>query len=378
MLLVFIIGKMEVYIMEIKRYLGFTDGIKEPRKTKVENELSRTYSYNGKIYNAVTFLCVKLLEGCYPEKEENYQYYKRNGELSKPKTLYMYMNPDGKCYFELNKTQYDFVCYLLENGLNTEKSMLAYDKKDTERIEALKQAEQEEKTRQEAEEERKAKEKENFKIWMRKESEKIPDFQKEIIDSIFFAIYGQQNTWNYTLAVCINNYNNSLCKEEVIARLHNDNKASIKIFECLTGLKLPKGYKERKAYLDSISVLDFKEAVDYKPWKKREEKEVQKEEFYINERTPEGQRWTKVIAEPFTKYGVDMFIRYSNGNFSISLAEAGIKVCDGKTKTECINKLKKFVDSRGKETFLQMVKDATEKMYKVTGINPHYKEVTTV
>lgn len=361
--------------MEIKRYLGFTDEIKEPRKTKVESELDRLYRYNGNIYNATTFLCVKLLEGCYPKKEENYQYCKRNGELSKPKTLYMYMNPDGKCYFELNKTQYDFVSYLLENDLNTEESIFSYDKADMERMEALRQAEEEEKTRQKAEEHRKAEEKENFKIWMQNEVEKIPDFQKEIIDSIFFSIYGRQNTWNYSLAVCINNYNNPLCKEEVIARLHNDNKASIKIFECLTGLKLPKRYKERKVYLESISVSDFKEAVDYKPRKKREEKEIQKEEFYINERTPEGQKWTKVIAEPFTKYGVDMFIRYNNGSFSISLAEAGMKVCDGKTKTECIDKLKKFVDDRGKETFLQMVKDATEQMYKTTGINPRYEVV---
>lgn len=359
--------------MEVKRYLGFTDGIKEPRKTKVENELSRSYRYNGKIYNAVTFLCVKLLEGCYPEKEENYQYYKRNGELSKPKTLYMYMNPDGKCYFELNKTQYDFVCYLLKNDLNTEESILAHDKADIERVEALKQAECEEKARQEAEEQRREEAKKKFKHWMDVESFNIPEFQKEIIDTIFVSMYGQNNTYNYTLAVCINNYDDPLCKNEVISRLHNDNKASIKIFECLTGLKLPKGYKERKAYLESISISDFKEAVDYKPRKKREEKEVQKEEFYINERTPEGQQWTKVIAEPFTKYGVDMFIRCSNGSFSISLAEAGMKVCDGKTKTECINKLKKFVDVRGKETFLQMVKDATEKMYKTTGINPRYK-----
>ena len=359
--------------MEIKRYLGFTDGIKEPRKTKVENELDHLYRYNGNIYNATTFLCIKLLEGYYPDKDENYQYYKRNGELSKPKTLYMYMNPDEKQYFELNKTQYDFVCYLLENGLNKEEVIITYDNADVAYHESLKRAKQEEKARQEAEEQRKTEEKENFKIWMYNEVEKIPDFQKEIIDSIFFAIYGQQNTWSYTLAVCINNYNNSLCKEEVIARLHNDNKASIKIFECLTGLKLPKGYKERKTYLESISVSDFKEAVDYNPQKRREEKEVQKEEFYINERTLEGQRWTKVIAEPFTKYGVDMFIRYNNGSFSISLAEAGMKVCDGNTKTECINKLKKIIDDRGQETFLQMVKDATEKMYKVTGINPRYK-----
>ena len=68
-----------------------------------------------------------------------------------------------------------------------------------------------------------------------------------------------------------------------------------------------------------------------------------------------------------------MFIRYSNGSFSISLAEAGMKVCDGKTKTECIDKLKKFVDDRGKETFLQIVKDATDRVYKTTGINPRYE-----
>ena len=359
--------------MEIKRFLGFTDNIKEPRKTKVEDELNKSYRYNGKIYNAVTFLCVKLLEGSYPEKEENYQYYKRNGELSKPKTLYKYLNSDGKCYFELNKTQYDFVCYLMENSLNTKESMIAYDKADIERIEALKQVEQEEKARLEAEEQKKQEEKEKFKQWMHEESEKIPLFQKDLIDTIFLNIYGEANTWNYSLAVCINNYNNPLCKEEVITRLHNDNKASIKIFECLTGLKLPKSYKERKIYLEGLTVSDFKEMIEYKPRKNREKKEVQKEEFYINERTQEGQKWTKVIAEPFTKYGVDMFIRYSNGNFSISLAEAGMKVCDGRTKTECFKKLKKFVDDRGKETFLQMVKDATERMYKATGINPRYE-----
>lgn len=271
--------------MEIKRFLGFTDGIKEPRKTKVENQLNKLYRYNGKIYNAVTFLCVKLLEGSYPEKRENCQSYKRGGGLTKPKTIYMYKAPKDNTFFELNKTQYDFLCYLLENNLNTEAAMLQYDKADVEHMEALKQAE---KARQETEERRKADEKENFKIWMHKESEKIPDFQKEIIDSIFFAIYGQQNTWNYSLAVCINNYNNPLCKEEVIARLHNDNKASIKIFECLTGLKLPASYKERKVYLAGLTSAGFKGMTEYKSRKKRTEKETQKEEFYISKSTPDS------------------------------------------------------------------------------------------
>lgn len=257
--------------MEIKRYLGFTDGIKEPRKTKIQDELNRLYRYEGKVYNAVNFLCLKLLKGCYPDRQEGYQYRKRDGELSKPKTVYKYWNPNGEQYFELNKTQYDFVSYLIEKDLSTEAAMLAYDKADVERIEALKQAEQEEKARQEAEEQKREEEKEAFEKWMRDESCNIPQFQKDIINAIFLDIYGQQNAWNYTLAVCINNFDNPLCKLEVIERLHNGNKASIKIFECLTGLKLPKAYGERKEYIAAIKSVDFKNAAGYTSRKKARE-----------------------------------------------------------------------------------------------------------
>ena len=323
-------------MLKIKRYLGFTDGIKEPRKTKVENELSRCYSYKGNIYNAVEFLCTKLLEGCYLEKEENYTKLKRNGERTKPKTLYMFFDKDVRRYFELNKTQYDFVLYLIDKGLNTEEKILAYDKSDTEHFEALQKAEDEEKARQEEEKQRREEEKEKFKSWMFSESENIPQFQKDIIDSIFLAIYGTENSWNYSLAVCINNYNNPLCKEEVISRLHNDNKASIKIFECLTGLKLPKWYKERIEYLEGLTVSDFKEPIDYKPRKKAEhteEKEIQKEEFYT---LMYDNSWKKVIAEPITKYGMDMFIHFENDVWKIYHAEVGMSLASGKTKIECM------------------------------------------
>lgn len=358
--------------MEIKRFLGFTDGIKEPRKTKVENELSACYRYNGSLYNAVEFLCVKLLEGCYPDKEENYQYYKRNGELSKPKTLYKYYSPDGRTYFELNKTQYDFVCYLIENGLNIEENILAYDKADVERVEALQRAEEEEKARQE-EAERKAEEKkENFKRWMWEESEKIPQFQKDIVNAIFLNIYGQENKWNYSIVPCINNYNNPMCKAEIISRLHNDNKASIKIFECLTGLKLPKGYKERIAYLEGLTVTDFKEAVDYKPRKKAEHtegKEVQKEEFY----TFMGDNsWRKVIAEPITKYGIEMFLHCDDGIWKISHAEVGMSLASGKNKTECMQKLKEFIDKNGMDFLNNRIEEAKKMVFNRAGMNPRY------
>ena len=360
-------------MLKIKRFLGFTDGIKEPRKTKVENELSRCYSYKGNYYNAVEFLCTKLLEECYLEKKENYQYRKRNGELSKPKTLYMFFNKDVRRYFELNKTQYDFVQYLIDKGLNTEESILAYDKADTGHFEALKKAEAEEKARQEEEKRRSAEEKEKFKDWIHAESGNIPQFQKDIIDSIFLAFYGTENSWNYSLAVCINNYNNSLCKEEVISRLHNDNKASIKIFECLTGLKLPKGYKERIAYLESLTVSDFKEAVEYKPRKKaekKEEKEIQKEEFY----TLMGDNsWKKVIAEPIRKYGMDMFIHFENGIWKISHAEVGMSLASGKTKTECIQNLKKLIDNKGMDFLNNRIEDVKQMIAnRVKEKNPRY------
>lgn len=368
-------------MLKIKRFLGFTDGIKEPRKTKVENELSACYRYNGSLYNAVEFLCVKLLDGCYPDKEENYQYYKRNGELSKPKTLYRYYSEDtehGKTYFELNKTQYDFVCYLIENGLNTEESILAYDKADIEHVEALQRAEAEEKARQEEAERKAEEEKENFKRWMWEESEKIPQFQKDIVDAVFLGIYGQENKWNYSIVPCINNYNNPMCKAEIISRLHNDNKASIKIFECLTGLKLPKGYKERIAYLEGLTVADFKEAVDYKPRKKAEHTEKELREFYISERysIPEGHawRWIKVIAEPIEKYGIKMFVRESKGYYTLSLEECGGLVTSGKSKSECMDKLKNTVESMGgKDEFLKRIEDFNKMILECAGKNPLYE-----
>lgn len=360
-------------MLKVKRFLGFTDEIKEPRKTKVENELSRCYSYKGNIYNAVEFLCTKLLEGCYLEKNENYTRLKRNGERTKPKTLYMFFDKDVRRYFELNKTQYDFVSYLIDKGLNTEESILAYDKADTEHFEALQREEEEEKARQEEEKRRSEEERRKFKEWMFSESDNIPDFQKDIIDSVFLATYGSENSWNYSLAVCINNYDNPLCKEEVISRLHNDNKASIKIFECLTSLKLPKGYKERVEYLESITAKDFKETVDYKPRKKAEKKEIHKEEFYA---LMKNNSWKKVIAEPISKYGMDMFIHCDDGVWKLSHAEVGMSLVSGRTKTECMQKLKEFVETKGMD-FLNSRIEEVKKMItnRVKEQNPRYSGI---
>lgn len=359
-------------MLKIKRFLGFTNGIKEPRKTKVENELSACYTYKGNYYSAVEFLCMKLLEGCYPDKEENYQYYKRNGELSKPKTLYKYYSVDGKTYFKLNKTQYDFVCYLLGSGLNTEESILEYDKVDIERVEAMQRAEAEEKARQEEAKAKEDAERERMKQIIAEESQYISEEEKAIVESVFLSIYGQTNNWNYSLVALIHNFDDKYCKEEIISRLHNDNKASIKIFECITGLKLPKSYKERKAYLEGLTKEDFQEMAQYKPRKKVEHtegKEVQKEEFY----TFMGDNsWRKVIAEPITKYGMEMFLHCDNGTWKISHAEVGVSLASGKNKTECMQKLKELVDKNGMDFINNRIEEVKKMVSNRAGMNPRY------
>lgn len=253
--------------MEIKRFLGYTDNLKEPYKTKAETVLKKCHCYEGRYYNGVEFLCVNLLRGFRPEVKEDYQYYKRNGELSKPKTLYKYVSADGS-YFELKKTEYNFVVYLLDNDITSEEKMLATDKADVLQYEAMQRAAEEEIARQEKLEQMRKAEKEEFERWMFEEAAKVPNSQKELISAIFFDIYGQEHSWNYSLAVCINNYDKPLCKREVISRLHNDNKGSIKVFECLTGLKLPKTYKLRAEFLEKLTAADFTTPITYKPRKK--------------------------------------------------------------------------------------------------------------
>ena len=84
---------------------------------------------------------------------------------------------------------------------------------------------------------------------------------------------------NYSLVALIHNFDDPYCKEEIISRLHNDNKASIKIFECITGLKLPKSYKDRKVYLEGLTTKDFKGIIEYKPRRERKEKGIQTATF---------------------------------------------------------------------------------------------------
>lgn len=354
-------------------YFGFTDGIKEPRKTKVENLLNKLVTYNGKVYNVTDFFCTKLLEGYYLEKVENYTYYKRNGELSKPKTLYKFVNNNGQSYMEMKKTEYDFVEYLINNGLDTEQAMekaIADHKAYMEEQKRL-QEENERAALERAEQERK--EIERIKAMLAEDTEHLPEAEIKIVDDIFMDIYGTENKWNYNLLALIHHYDIPYCKNQIKERLHNGNKASIKIFECVTGLKLPKGYKERMSYLENITNADFKEPVEYRPRKKAEQKEKNIQEVYIAYRNKDCYEWRKVLAECFTKYGIDFFILKDYDEWKISVKRTGMLIAYGKSRSKAMENLKMNVTKT--ENIQEIIKNATTAIERTAGINPLYKEV---
>jgi len=278
----------------------------------------------------------------------------------------------------LKKLEYDFVCYLVESNLYTEKSMVEYDKKDMERLEILKRAEEEEKERLAELERQEEVERQHIMDIIAKESLHISDVEKSIADSIYSSLYGsiysslygRAENLSYSLIALIHNFDNKYCKEEIISRLHNGNKASIKIFECITGLKLPKAYKDRIGYIESITSADFQNMKEYKPRKKTERKEVKREEFFI---LTSDYKWVSVIAEPVKKYDIDMFYIDNGTNINISHAETGICLARGKNKTECLKNLKNLVDQLGKENFYIKLKNTIKIVSENAGINPRYE-----
>ena len=222
-----------------------------------------------------------------------------------------------------------------------------------------------------AEQERK--EIERVKTLLVEDMERLPEMETKIIDDIFLDVYGMEKKWNYNLLPLIHYYDIPYCKNQIKERLHNGNKASIKIFECVTGLKLPKGYKERMTYLESITSSDFKEPVEYKPRKKAEQKEKDIQEVYIAFHNKDYSEWRKVIAECFTKYGIDFFILRDNDEWKISVKRVGLLIAKGKTRSEAMENLKVNIDKMGNAD--QMIENARKTIEKSAGVNPLYKEV---
>jgi len=354
-------------------YYNFTAQFPAVKKSKMEKSLDKRIRYNDKIYSLLDWIALKLQEGCIPEIEEGAtHFYMKGGKWgeateTKPETIYKLVYENS--YNKLSKTEYDFALYLYNNNITTAEAAEALKQAETDRIIKDKaEAETKEKADREAAEQA-IKDSDDFKAWLKSEAENYNDNQKlEILKQTYLHYYGYVPSINsIKILVMIDNFDNERCKAELISWLHHDSKASKKAFEIITGIKLHDTDKKTREILNSITSKDFNfsnipASINFR----KPAQETIKETFYI---LNQDRQFEEVLAEPFNKYGYDMFIM-NNDRYKILEAKTGLLFASGKTKTEAMENLKAVVDRMGIEEINQCIIDNIQKY----GISPKYQD----
>ena len=353
---------MEVLKMnkQLISLIGYSQNLSPMKKAKVEKTLLKLIRYKGEVIYTSEFVARKIIEGSTPAYEENYSHYssKLDG-YTKPKTLYKLDN-NNNTYTEITKTEYDFSLYLIDNNITT---LVTYEdaKKQEERrllnIEKQLQEVEEEKIRVQKELEQKEN---DFKTWLNEECEKYNNEKNIALAKKIYIEYLGQNNSNgaIKLLTLIDNIDNASCKNELIRWLHNGNKASIKVFECITGLKLPKANKERREYLRGLSKSNYIEPVDFTPRKKATEKELV--EFKIRV----GNNIEIVKGEKLNnKYGLNLYIQHNNDGYAITEGSTGMLLVAFKpTKKELMEEYSEALNDSKIERLRGIINTQIEKL----------------
>lgn len=340
--------------------MGYTQNLSPMKKAKVEKTLLKLIRYENIVMNISEFITRKIIEGSTPAYEENYSYYsKKIDGYTKPKTLYKLDNEDNS-YNEITKTEYDFSLWLIDNNITTPEAYINGKKLESRRllnIDKQLQDEEEEKIRLQKELEQKES---DFKTWLNEECEKYDNEKNiELSQKIYFEYLGQNNSnGTIELLTLIDNIDNNSCKDKLISWLHNGNKASIKVFECITGLRLPKNNSERVEFLQVTFKKDYKESVEFKPRKKAKEKELIEFKIRVGNsiEIAEGERLNN-------KYGLDLYIQYSNRGYAITEGSTGMLLVPFKTtKKELMEAYSEALNDSKIERIRCIIKTQIEKL----------------
>ena len=268
----------------IKNLCGYTVGktpIQAGKLTSNINNKSVKYTVDGKtvITNYATYIVWKVLhENRAPDTIEETHGYKYEyvcgrrekvwRQLDKVKVTYILRAPDSGCYYEVNKSQWQFAKWLSENFTSYDQAIEA-DKAETEKVEAAARAAEQAEIEAREREEKERTEKDNFK-------RECIEIAKQYIDTPlhdFALAMGNRYTKelanrseddvrgfcsNFLLVyVYADKIENPLAKEALSSWLHTGNVASPKCFEAWTGLKLPTTNKERKVFFENLKRTDF-------------------------------------------------------------------------------------------------------------------------
>lgn len=94
---------------------GWADDMTALKFGKVFASMSGMIRLDGKVMYNYDMIKYLINTGHKPFMEENVWHWKRNGEKSKPKTEYRMQCPDdASASYQINKTEYEFACYLYE------------------------------------------------------------------------------------------------------------------------------------------------------------------------------------------------------------------------------------------------------------------------
>ena len=324
--------------MKTNSYYGFTDSIKQPRKAKVENTLNNLVRDDtNTIYRYADFIVNKIFEGfnipsihTITHGMINTRYGREYGELATPKIEYRIGNNENRCY-TWNKTYFDFANYIIDN-FKTLDDIQNYINVESDRIKAEQEAEEKRIEEEKADKEAKEQAKKEFKEWLSIEIEKLVDTDiHKLCAEVFTSIYPDYNypLGNLSVVVYADNIENPLCRNELISMLHNNNKASIKVFEVYTGIKLAKTHKERIAQLETIIKNDYKGIQEFKPRKKSEHTEKELETYYRRV----GNEYIEAHGESIKIDGITFYIgKNDKGMYSITESTTGI-LCSSDFKT---------------------------------------------
>lgn len=339
-------------------FYGFTANSTPTQKVKQEQQLKKLFRYKDTgVFRFADFAVMMIFEYGYKATAEtitegyiNTTWGKQWGKLAKPRTEYALKSEikDGTTLvYSINKTLFDY-CNYISSTFNSIDEALSYaenEARELEKARAEAEAAEAEAERAKAEQEEREK---TFKMWLRNERKNYIDTPiEEMCKEVFNHYYGE-NVYPACVDVVIlaKDIENPLSREELISRLHNDNKASIKIFELFTGLALPKSYKERVPFLETVTPADYKETKAFKPRAKAsaEQADKQPEKYY---RLMKDKQYKEAYGTRIELEGYVFFAEKVDNNsyYSVTEATTGLALAGDKSLTsiaKCKDKIKSF------------------------------------
>ena len=375
--------------MNINRFdtlLGYEKTLIPMRAARALDTLQNVFRYTlrdennnevKEVFTEAEFIVYTLQSGRTPEPHQEYPcskctvgYCISHETCTKGKTMY-YMT-DNEYSTQITKTGFDFAQWLITEGLTTFDSVqerIAHVNAETE-ASKHKAAELERQSQEKAAAEKQAED--DYKQWLQEAVRNYgglntPEGEKVLIQrDVWLDVLGEYSENARGLLVLIDNIDKPYCRRNLISRLHNDNLASIKTFECITGIKLAKTYKARKAQLEQITKADYADQPrQYKPRRVSVKTEYDTP-FYILNRDGE---YVEAIGRLWQHNGCDFYIQKdSKGLYKATEGRTGATFCDPcTTLSKLYDTIKSRIEQMG-DTFEANVQRYIER----NGLSPLY------